>query len=102
MENRTWLTGSPYPFAGLALLVLAAEERGARLCALLEEVDVEELEGQCSSSSSLRFTSCFVVGRRENAISVGWGESEKGIRWRKGVRIARVMRIRRVRTRRVR
>ncbi len=45
VSKRTWLLGNPYPFAGLTLLVLAALERGARFCLLLEEVDeVEEFD----------------------------------------------------------
>ena len=74
---RTCEAGSPYPFAGLTLLVRAAEERGARFgfgaAALLEDVDeVDEFEylGASFWSSSRRLRSCTVVGRRPRSSEV--------------------------------
>jgi hypothetical protein len=68
---------------------------------LFEDVDdVEELEERFPSSSSRRLVSCFVVGSREKSVSMRG--SAKCERWRIGVRIARMMRARSVRIRRVR
>jgi len=104
VANRTWLGGNPYPLAGLTLRVRAAEERGARLERLLEEVEeVDELEVCFSegSASSRRLDSLVEVGSVERSGDVSVGGDEKGWRFRIGVRIARVRMARSVMIRRV-
>jgi len=95
VANLTWLEGKPYPLAGLTLLVLAAEERGARLERLLEVVDdVDEFEERYPSGSttSRRLRSLLDVGSIDSSMSIPVGSEEKGSRPRIGVRIARMTR----------
>jgi len=73
VANVTWLGGNPYPLVGLTLLVLAAEERGARFERLLEVVDdVDEFEERypSSSTSSRRLKSLLDVGSIDDSMSI--------------------------------